>query len=103
MERGFKIKTHPNNVLSVSFEIGKQDKEALLADFSKLFSDTRKMIDWFDDTAEDITKDITKTEQKLEYFPQLYWGLKGLVQILDIMMSAGIREQEIVEALDLPF
>ena len=94
VEKGFKIITREG--FSVNYQIGDEDKKALLAEFGKTFTQCRKMIDWFDDTQE--TED-----QKLEWMPSLYNILEGLHDIMKLMYKSGITEREIAETLNLPF
>lgn len=88
-----------NNNGSFVFLMDDTSKQNLLAEFAKEFHNCRKMIDWFDDPA----STAEMRQKKLEFFMQLPWILEGLHEAMTIMMKSGIKEKDIIEALDLPF
>lgn len=88
-----------NNNGSFIYFIDDQSKQKLIADFAAEFHKCRKMIDWFDDPA----STPAARQQKLDFFMQMPWILEGLHETLTIMLKSGIKEKDIIEALDLPF
>jgi hypothetical protein len=93
-DNNFKIETQLD--YSMKVKMSDADKKQLLRDFSKSFFENSKMMEYF------CNPDIDPKE-KVQYMGALYWMLNSLKIMYDLLLMAGVSNQEIAEELSLPF
>jgi glutathionylspermidine synthase len=94
MEKGLTLEVRQD--FGIRYVLGQQEKCDILLDFGTLFHRCTQMMVWFDNGQ-------VSTEQKLEYWSNLYNIFESMHELIVIMLKAGITENEILEQLRIPF
>jgi len=96
MAEGVSFKVILNRDNTCSIELGEWEKLHLIDTLKKAHNTMVKMSKWFDD-------DSVPMEQKMQYRPMYLELLHTYSFISDLIRKAGITNEELKEALNIPF